>query len=87
MTILTSGVTEVEFRATTLRRSEYTTEDEVTVERMDYPIEAVGTRDVILDPARMTVDRAYSYELDGIDYVAIKRADGRLDFYELPARK
>lgn len=84
MTILTSGFTDVEFRAPTIQ-PDYTTEEEVAVQRIDYPIEAVGARDVILDPASMVVDRAYSYCLDGIDFVAIKRETGRLDFYELPA--
>lgn len=49
-------------------------------------IEYTSNRDVIFDPALMQVDRPYNYDLEGTEYVAIKRADGRLDFYELPGR-
>lgn len=90
MTIVQTGFTPVEFRggatADSAPRPSLTTEDDVRVERVAYPIEAVGARDVVLDPSAMEANRAYSYSLDGIEYVAIRREDGRLDFFELPAR-
>lgn len=86
MTLVHGGATHIQF--TTLERpTTLTSEDEaVVVERMDSPIEAVGARDVIIDPDRMTPNKAYSYSLDGVEYVAVKRDNGRLDFYELPNR-
>ena len=48
------------------------------------PVEKVGPRDVVLDPSAMVPGQAYTYELDGARYVAIRDSAGRLDFYQLP---
>jgi hypothetical protein len=39
---------------------------------------------VIFDPRVMTVDEPYPFKFEGVVMVAVKRADGSLDFYTLP---
>ena len=87
MTILHSGFTHIEFRgAATLIPPSYTTEDDAYVEQVAQPVEMISSRDAILDPSLMDVNRPYGYTLDGIEHVAIRRDNGQLDFYEVPTR-
>jgi hypothetical protein len=86
MTNLMTGDTHVKVETPT-RDPVYTAPGDLKVgPAMRIPVQRVSTRDVILDPQAMEVGRAYSYQLDGSEYVAIRRADERVDFYELPSR-
>ena len=89
MMITVSGrYTDIEFRgSTTLERPALTTDDDARVEGVRQVVEMIGSRDVILDPSLMDSDKAYNYALDGIEYVAIRRSSGRIDFYEVPDRR
>jgi hypothetical protein len=50
------------------------------------PVVSVRGHDAYLDPSLMKVDQAYVYRLDGSEFIAIKRGDGRVAFYALPDR-
>ncbi len=86
MTILTNGDTKLELVSPAGHRLAYTASDDRDVQAVESPVEYAGKRDVILNPDLMRVDEPVAYQLDGIDYVAIRRANGRLDFYELPSK-
>ena len=47
-------------------------------------VDTHGERDAYFDPALMIEDHPYRYQLEGIEYIAMRRADGRVDFYEVP---
>jgi hypothetical protein len=85
MTIVTNGDTDIEFR-TEVEESFYTGFIAGASRPISRVVEYLGERDAILKPDAMEPERAYTYRLDGIEYVAIKRRDHRLDFYELPSR-
>jgi hypothetical protein len=48
------------------------------------PIEVLGRGRVLLDDTYMVVDRPYTYPLEGHWFAAVRRADGRVDFFAVP---
>lgn len=83
MTILTTGFTPVEIRTETEADSYIAAEP---IGRPRLAVTRTGVRDVIIDPSAMEADQPYGYRLDGAEYVVVRRADGRLDFFQLPTR-
>jgi hypothetical protein len=87
MTILITGNTDVLLQASVSARPrsiDTSVEDLEVGPATRIPVEKVGARDVVLDPEAMVAGQAYTYELDGARYVAIRDESGRLDFYQLP---
>ncbi len=85
MTILTTGMNTIEV-APRPRVPSYTSSDEEAVGVPRLAITRVSARDVYIDPSAMDADQPYGYRLDGVEYVVVRRSDGRLDFFELPRR-
>jgi hypothetical protein len=85
MTILTNGETMVDITSSPWG-APYISSDDVPVGTPRRAITRTTDRDVYIDPTAMDLDQPYGYRLDGVEHVVYRRADGRLDFYELPSR-
>jgi hypothetical protein len=86
MTILTNGVTPVEF-VSSPTLPDYVATDDLPVGLPRLAVMRTGPRDVFIDPTAMDVDQPYGYRLEGAEFVVYRRSDGRLDFYALPSRR
>jgi hypothetical protein len=86
MTILQTGATNDVTYQPRVRQTSYSAPDETLVGNPRLAINKTGSRDVLIDPSAMDQDQPYGYRLDGAEYVVYRRANGRLEFYELPAR-
>jgi hypothetical protein len=87
MTLVMTGLTTVETRNERGRPTTYTASEEDIAVGVGVPVVVdVRGRDAYFDVDAMEIGRPYAYRLEGASYVAVRRDDGRVFFYELPTR-
>lgn len=84
-TVITTGSHEVEYVAP-WEQALYSSPTGLIMRLDDPAIELVSDHEVALDPAQMRIDQPYGYRLGGVECVAVRREDGRIEFFELPTR-